>query len=65
MRADSLVRVSASSSGTQANDESDYPALSGDGRNVAFASHVEGLYLEVPSSRVMIAERAERGYNRW
>ncbi|MCU7811778.1 MAG: DUF11 domain-containing protein, partial [Candidatus Thiodiazotropha sp. (ex Notomyrtea botanica)] len=37
------VRVSQSSSGTQSNNYSSYPAISGDGRYVAFQSHASNL----------------------
>lgn len=39
----STVLVSADSSGNEANAESDYPAMSADGRYVAFTSHATNL----------------------
>jgi hypothetical protein len=41
--ANTTTRVSVSSTGTQANGDSDYPAISGDGRYVAFWSAANGL----------------------
>jgi len=41
--ANTTTRVSVSSTGTQANGDSDYPAISGDGRYVAFWSAANSL----------------------